>query len=171
MPAWWYAYLGAVPLSPNKFIETSNCFCSKLVTESLISCCWLFRNFFRAHKLENHTDDQNSTVMSASPSLLSITNKGPPFHFLQGPTENPLKAYTAAAKSSSITVCLASQSFTKWAIFLAQNRLPVAGCHNNRSRTPRWLRHVLPRINELPRRDGKNIKCIVSERVVIAITA
>lgn len=37
-----------------------------------------------------------------------------------GGTEKPLKAYTAAAKSSSITVCLASQSFTKFAIFLAQ---------------------------------------------------
>ena len=155
MPAWWYAYLGHFDFHPNNdwSIESSNCFCFKLVTESLISCCWLFRNFFRAHKLENHTDDQNSTVMSALPSLLSITNKGPPFHFLQGPTENPLKAYTAAAKSSSITACLASQSFTKWAIFLAQNCLPVAGCHNNRSRTPRWLRHVICReLHAMPRR-------------------
>ena len=96
--------------------------------------------------------------MSALPSLLSILNRGPPFHFLRGPTENPLKAYTAAAKSSSITACLASQSFTKLAIFLAQKRLPVAGCHNDRSRAraPLITSCDLPRPRPRTCRDDKN---------------
>ena len=56
------------------------------------------------------------------PSLLSIIKKliieDIPSIYAGG-TEKTLQAYTAAANTSSITVCLASQSFTKFAIFLA----------------------------------------------------